>query len=168
MKLLAADRVHFKGGNLTDKLFIITIIIKGVDGLLGVGAGFLVGYLDADRIDHFIFDITAREFSRDPNDVVVTLLRGAADAFVRGDRHFASVYLMVHGLLKAMVAGLLLTGKHWSYPLGAAFVATFVAYSVHRLFLHFSPLLLVFMAFDIATVYLIVREWGLHIHKEHG
>ena len=73
-----------------------------------------------------------------------------------------------HDTYNTSGAGLLLTGKHWSYPLGAAFVATFVAYSVHRLFLHFSPLLLVFMAFDIATVYLIVREWGLHIHKEHG
>lgn len=168
MKILAEDHVHWKGGNLTDKLFILTIAAKGIHGLFGVASGFLVERLDAEALNHFVFAITSQEFSRDPNDLVVTLLRGAADAFVRGDRHFAAVYLIVHGLLKAAVSGLLLTGRHWAYPIGAAFVATFLAYTVHRLALHFSPLLLLFFMLDLFALFLIFREWATHVHREHG
>jgi len=162
MNLVKPDRAHWLSGSATDRLFIVTIVIKGIDGLLGVVSGLIFLFLAPHTLDSFVHAVTANELARDPDDILVGLIRHGAEVFAASDRHFAGLYLIVHGVLKAFVALLLLSGRHWAYPVGAAFVALFMAYTIHRLTLHFSWLLVVFFLFDAVTLFLILREWGMH------
>jgi uncharacterized membrane protein len=99
---------------------------------------------------------------RDRDDFLVGLIRHGAAVFAASNRHFAGLYLVVHGVLKAFVSLLLLSGRQWAYPVGAAFVALFMAYTVHRIATHFSTVLVAFFLFDAVTLFLILREWGIH------
>jgi len=123
MKLVKPDRAHWLSGSATDRLFIITIAIKGIDGLLGVASGLIFLFLAPHTLDRFVEIVTANELARDPDDILVGLIKHGAEVFAASDRHFAGLYLIVHGVLKAFVALLLLSGRHWAYPVGAAFVS---------------------------------------------
>jgi uncharacterized membrane protein len=60
----------------------------------------------------------------------------------------------------------LLLGRPWSYPVGSAFLALFMAYTAYRAAISWSWPLAAFFLFDLFTLVMVLREWQSQRH--HG
>jgi uncharacterized membrane protein len=158
---IATDHAHWRGGGVTDRLFIIAVLIKGVDGLLGMLGGIILAVVKPAEWDHLAAVLTTHELARDPNDFFANALVHYVNHLSVSTLAFAAGYLFIHGALKTFLFVMLLIGRHWSYPVGIAFLAVFVSYTFYRLTLHWSWILLVFAAFDLFTIFIVFREWRL-------
>src|ERR1700731_1053601 len=97
------------------RFFELGIIIKGVDGGLELIGGLLLVFLPSAAINRVVFFFVEGELKEDPTDLVANLLlhttRGAIEVRVS-----ASVFLIVHGIVKLVLVGGLVTNRLWSYP----------------------------------------------------
>jgi uncharacterized membrane protein len=76
-----------------------------------------------------------------------------------GGKHFASLYLLAHGLIKALLVAALWFDALWAYPLTMVVFGLFSVYQVHR-FLHtHSVTLLLITVFDVLIIWLTAREY---------
>jgi uncharacterized membrane protein len=153
------DHARWRGGSATDRLFIIAVIVKGIDGALGMAGGVLLHFSDAHTLGWLADLLTMHELSRHPGNAIAAAVTHFVEGLDVSKLAFASAYLFVHGALKTFLFIMLLVGRHWSYPAGIAFLAVFVAYTGYRLHIHWSWFLLGFLLFDLATIYLVAREW---------
>lgn len=155
-------RAHWTGGSATDRLFLLAVTIKGIDGALEMLGGLFIALVGARQLSDLGALLTAHELSRDPNDTIANLILDAFRALATGRRGFAATYLILHGLIKALLVIGLLRGKAWAYPVGAGFLGLFVLYTTYRLALVWSWPLAAFIAFDLLTIALILQEWRSH------
>ncbi len=162
----APDHAHWRGGSATDRLFILTVVVKGMDGALGVIGGVLLLFVRPHTLDVIVAWLTTHELSRSPHDFVANLLVDFFSHLDVSKLAFASGYLIAHGAMKSFLAITLLLGRPWSYPVGSAFLVFFMGYTAYRLTLHWSWPLLAFLAFDMFTLVMVVREWRLQ--RQHG
>ncbi|MBN8993973.1 MAG: DUF2127 domain-containing protein [Rhizobiales bacterium] len=155
------DETHarWKGGSATDRLFIIAVIVKGIDGVLGMAGGLLLHFADPRTLGWLIDILTMHELSRHPGNAIALAVTHFVEGLDVSKLAFASGYLFVHGAIKLFIFVMLLIGRHWSYPVGIAFLGIFVAYTGYRLSVHWSWFLLGFIVFDMVTIYLVAREW---------
>ena len=110
--------------------------------------------------------LTTHELSAEPDDYLANLLVHWAEHVDVSKLAFASGYLIAHGAMKAFLAITLLLGRPWSYPVGSAFLALFMAYTAYRLTLHWSWPLVAFFCFDLFTLVMVLREW--RSQRRHG
>jgi uncharacterized membrane protein len=157
----ATDHAHWRGGNATDRLFIVAVLIKGIDGVLGMIGGIILAVVRPETWDHIAAALTMHELARDPNDFLANAVLHFVNHLSVDSLAFAAGYLFVHGALKTFLFVMLLIGRHWSYPVGIAFLTVFVGYTVYRLTLHWSWILVVFLAFDLFTIFIVFREWRI-------
>ncbi len=162
------DHAHWRGGTATDRLFIVTVAIKGLDGALGVIGGALLLFVKPQTLHEVVAWLTTHELplSHHPRDVIFNLLVDWFSHLDVSQLAFASGYLMAHGAMKSFLAITLLLGRPWSYPVGSAFLALFIAYTAYRLHLHWTWPLFAFLLFDLFTLAMVVREW--RIQAAHG
>ena len=160
------DHAHWRGGSTVDRLFIITVLIKGIDGGLGIIGGGLLLFVKPHTLDVIIAWLTTHELSRHPDDYVFGLLVEWLSHLDVSKLAFASGYLIAHGAMKSFLAITLLLGRPWSYPVGSAFLGLFMAYTAYRLMLHWSWPLLAFLCFDLFTLVMVLREW--QSQRRHG
>lgn len=160
------DHAHWRGGTATDRLFIITVAIKGIDGALGVIGGILLFFVKPHTLDVIVAWLTTHEFSRHPGDYVVNFLINLFSHLDVSRFAFAAGFLIAHGVMKSILAVTLLLGRPWSYPVGSAFLALFMGYTGYRLALHWSWPLAAFFCFDLLTLVIVVREW--RSQRRHG
>ncbi|MDE2091681.1 MAG: DUF2127 domain-containing protein [Gammaproteobacteria bacterium] len=143
------------------RLFWVSILVKGLDGVLETIGGILV--LLASRADLFniVIFLTAPELAEDPGDLVANYLRHVILNLSSNTKYFASVYLLFNGVVKVLLMIGILRGKLWSYRMALGFIAIFVGYQLYRFSHTHSLVLLGFMLFDVLTLYLIWREYRL-------
>ncbi|MDE2140972.1 MAG: DUF2127 domain-containing protein [Elusimicrobia bacterium] len=116
---------------LLDAAFKIGIALKGIDGVLELAGGFILAVSPA-HLNLWVRLLTAHELSEDPTDIVATHLRALVARVTTHPSGFASVYLLVHGLLKVALAAAVLRGRLWAYPWAMGFIGLFAAYSAYR------------------------------------
>jgi uncharacterized membrane protein len=140
-------------------LFLISVWIKGVAGVLETAAGIFCFFITPAALASFVVALTAPELSEDPDDWIATTLVHAVRRFSADTALFAAAYLIIHGLVKLfLVAGLLL-GRLWAYPLSLWFLAAFIIYQGYRYTHTHSILLVLLTVVDLAVAYLIWREY---------
>ena len=77
MKIIKKDIVHVS--------FEIGLLIKGIDGILEIAGGFLLLYLNPNRMVRLIAVLTQHELSEDPKDLVANAgIRGLLSDLPRG------------------------------------------------------------------------------------
>ncbi len=155
------DHARWRGGKPTDRLFIIAVIFKGIDGALGIIGGAILAFVKPPMLNWLAAVLTTHELSRNPHNVIATLFVHSVAELDVSKLAFAAAYLFIHGTLKTFLAIMLLIGRPWSYPAGISFLGVFVLYTAYRLHLHWSWILFGFMAFDIVTIFLVFREWRI-------
>jgi len=149
----------FKPSGLLDRTFEVSIILKGLDGVLELIGGALLLFVSPTAINQFIGRITEHELSKDPNDFIATrLLRFGASLTGPGLR-FAALYLLLHGIVKVVLVFALLRTKLWAYPWMIAFLIIFIVYQLYRIALEPSLWLVLLTIFDAFVVWLTWREW---------
>jgi len=148
------------------RLFAVSVLIKGVDGVLETVGGILLLLVSPKALNSLVIFFTAHELSEDPDDWFATSLRHAVLNLSSDTKLFVSVYLVAHGLIKFFLVAGLLREKLWAYPTALWFLGIFLLYQLYR-FSHTHSLgLFALSAFDIFMVALVWLEY--RSQKQHA
>jgi uncharacterized membrane protein len=139
--------------------FRTAITVKGIDGLLEATGGMLLWFIKPESLGWTMQQIFQHELSRDPHDFIAAHLLHISEKLAHSDPLFASIYLLSHGLIKAMLSILLWMNKLWAYPLAIGVFSAFSIYQVYRYSHTHSTFLLLLTVFDVAIVYLTWEEY---------
>src|SRR5258706_7737611 len=123
----------FKPRDLLDRTFEISIIAKGLDGLLELVGGVLLLAVGPTTINHIIVGITQHELSEDPHDLIATRLLHFGAGLTGSAVTFAAAYLLVHGIVKVVLVVALLRNKLWAYPWLIVTLVIFIGYQLYRI-----------------------------------
>ncbi len=141
--------------------FLVTVVIKGVDGLLEIVLGLFLIF--TDTFSDTVFFLTRDAVIDDPNNYFATHLRTFASqshhAFVIG-----GLSLIAHGLLKAFISGALWRNYAWAYPASMAVLGLFIFYEIIGVLAHGSIPLMGLAAFDILMLWLVGHEYKRQPH----
>lgn len=151
MKIKNKDIAHIS--------FEIGLIIKGVDGLLEILGGFLLLYLNPNRMGNLVIFLTQHELSEDPKDLIANILIRFSHSFSISTQAFWAFYLVSHGVIKCVLILLLWRKKLWAYPLTIASLLLFIVYQIYRYIVHASVSLLLLSIFDIVMIVLTFIEF---------
>ena len=145
-----------------DRVFDVSITLKGLDGVLEVIGGLLLLFLTPHRLNAIVAFLTQHELSEDPKDFLATHLLSYAHSYTASTALFLALYLLSHGIIKIILVVALLQQRLWAYPWAIVFLSVFIVYQIYRLALHLSPGLLALTLFDIFIVGLTVLEYRKH------
>src|SRR5215469_2203575 len=158
-------RTTGKRSTLLDRIFEISISLKGLDGLLEVIGGMLLLLLSPAQLTSIITLLTQHELSQDPKDFIATHLLAYAHTLSASVILFAAAYLLVHGIVKVVLVVAVLKGQLWAYPWLIGFLVIFILYQIYRLILHVSVGLIALTLFDCFIVFLTVLEYRKHLQQ---
>lgn len=151
--------------SMLDKTFRISLILKGLDGVLELIGGVALFFVSPAAIQHVARALTQHELSQDPHDFIATHIIHFANASNASSTFFGALYLLTHGLVKIVLVVAVLKNRLWAYPWMIAFLLVFIVYQVYRLSHHFSVGLLLLTLFDVFIVWLTVLEYRRHTHQ---
>jgi uncharacterized membrane protein len=140
-------------------LFEISVISKGVDGVLEVIGGVLLFFVSPAHIQSAVRMLTQHELSQDPHDAIATHLLNGAQHLTSGVETFAAIYLLWHGVVKVGLVTALLLKKRWAYPVAIVAFALFLVYQLYRYSHTHSSWLLVLSILDIVVIVLTWLEY---------
>ena len=149
------------------RFFELSILIKGIDGGLELVGGLLLVFLSPVAINRVILFFVEGELKEDPTDLVANLLlhttRSAIDVRVP-----ASVFLIVHGIVKLVLVGGLATNRLWSYPAAILVFAGYTIYQLYQLSQQYFLFLEVVTIVDVVVILLIIAEYShMRIVRTH-
>jgi len=151
--------------SLLDRIFEISISLKGLDGLLEIVGGILLLLLSPAQLTSIIMLLTQHELSQDPHDFIATHLLTYAHTLSASVIMFAAAYLLAHGIVKIVLVVALLKEQLWAYPWTIGFLVIFILYQVYRIILHVSVWLIALTLFDCFIVLLTVLEYRKHLNQ---
>ncbi|TDW29806.1 DUF2127 domain-containing protein [Cryobacterium psychrophilum] len=148
--------------SLLDRTFRVSLILKGLDGVLELIGGVLLLVVAPEQLGAITRLLTQHEISEDPHDVIAnSLLNLTADLSVSATL-FGAAYLLLHGLVKVVLVWAVLRDQLWAYPWMIGFLLVFIAYQSYQIATAPSWGMILLTAFDIFIVWLTWREYGLH------
>jgi uncharacterized membrane protein len=147
------------------RLYLFSISIKGLDGLLETAGGVLVSLASRNDLVNVVVFFTAPEISEDPGDLVANYLRHAVFRMSESSKNFAAAYLLVNGVVKVTLVAGLLRGRTWSYRPALVVLGVFISYQLYRFAYNHSVILLAFMCFDFLALALIWIEYRGQQHS---
>jgi uncharacterized membrane protein len=147
--------------SLAHLAYLVTIAVKGIDGAIETILGLVIWVSGPDRFNAFLMRFTAPELVADPRPSGVTeFLRNAASQLMDSSVSFIVFYLLAHGILKVVLALVLLTGGgRWVYPVATLILTGFIGFMSFHLAEHWSNWVLAFAIFDFVTLLLVLNEW---------
>ena len=149
------------------RFFELGIIIKGVDGGLELVGGLLLVFLPPAAINRVVFFFVEGELKEDPTDLVANLLLHTTRSAIEV-RVPASVFLIVHGIVKLVLVGGLATNRLWSYPAAILVFAGFTIYQLYQLSQQYSLFLEVVTVLDVIVILLVIAEYTyMRIARTH-
>jgi uncharacterized membrane protein len=149
----------FKPRDLLDRTFEVSIILKGLDGVLELIGGLLLLAISPATINNIIARFTQHELSEDPHDLIAAHLLRFGNGLTGSAVRFAAAYLLIHGAVKVILIGALLRNQLWAYPWLIITLVVFIGYQLYRIALHPTIGLIALTIFDAFVVWLTWREW---------
>ena len=119
--------------------FEIGVILKGLNGLLELIGGILLLVFPPGAIQRFVVELTHNELSRHAQT-------------------FAAIYLLSHGVIKAVLVYALLKDKLWAFPWAIGVFAGFGVYQIYRYFVEPSGWLIALTVLDVIVIGLTLAE----------
>ena len=141
---------------LLHNFFEITILIKGISGLLEIMFGFLFIFLDRQTIYNLLIGASHRKVISHSGHFAADYLVRQANNFSLNTKYFIAFYFLFYGAMNLFLIISLLRGKMWAYPAAMVFFVIFIVYQFYRFFMRHSGLLLFFAIFDI---FLVALTW---------
>ncbi|HKJ44661.1 MAG TPA: DUF2127 domain-containing protein [Balneolales bacterium] len=148
-----------KKRKLYHELFIISIIIKGIDGFLELIGGIILYSVKSRNIVNWVHSIFRHELAQDPKDFIANFIIKAAHHLSHNTLLFAAIYLFLHGLIKISLVTALWLKKIWAYPLAGIILFLFVVYELYRYSHTHSLILLFLIIIDVIIVVLLRFEY---------
>lgn len=140
-------------------LFDISVIGKGVDGVLEIVGGAVLFFISPMKIHGIVSALTQHELSKDPHDLVATYLLNSTQHLSGGAQVFAATYLLWHGAVKLALVTALLLKQRWAYPSAILAFLLFLAYQLYRYSHTHSSELLVLSVVDVFVIALTWLEY---------
>ncbi|MFC4395192.1 DUF2127 domain-containing protein [Arthrobacter sedimenti] len=149
------------GTALLDRTFRISLLLKGLDGVLELIGGVLLLLVTPAQIGDVARFLTQHELAQDPRDFVANSLLHMTANLSGSASLFGAVYLLLHGVVKIVLVWAVLKEKLWAYPWMIAFLLVFIAYQLYRISVSFSWGMVLLTAFDIFIVWITWREYRM-------
>lgn len=96
-------------GSALNRIFRVTLYLKGLDGLLELIGGGLLLLVPPNQIGTLVRILTQHELSEDPQDLVANALIIAAHGLTLSASLFGAIYLLLHGFVKVVLKTLMAT-----------------------------------------------------------
>lgn len=151
--------MKFNTKNWWRHAYRVGIALKGIDGMLEMAGGATLFLVSQPTILRMVAFMTQGELAEDPGDFIANHAVHLARNLSVSTRHFAALYLLVHGAIKVGLVAGLLRGLRGSYPVALLFLTAFIGYQIDRLVHVPSLALMALTIIDVAIVILIAREW---------
>ncbi|MEY9953523.1 DUF2127 domain-containing protein [Leifsonia sp. EB34] len=140
-------------------LFRVTLVLKGLDGVLELIGGVLLLFLTPQRLNAVVVFLTQHELGDDPNDPVSNWIVHFGHTLTGSATLFGAVYLLLHGVVKVVLVWAVLKEQLWAYPWMIGFLAVFIGWQGWELLRHFSWGLVALTVFDALILVLTVHEY---------
>ena len=150
------------GRTLIDRTFRVSVILKGLDGVLELIGGALLLLVSPAQLGSVARFLTQHELSEDPHDLIANTLVHYAGTLTVSASLFGAVYLLLHGLVKIVLVWAVLKDKLWAYPWMVAFLLVFIAYQGYQLVVGFTTGMALLTVFDLFIVVLTLHEYRAH------
>lgn len=150
------------GPTLLDRAFGVSLILKGLDGVLELVGGVLLLVVTPQQIGAVARFLTQHELAEDPKDLIANAVLHLVGGLNVSASIVGAIYLLLHGLVKIVLVWAVLANRLWAYPWMIGFLIVFIVYQGYQLVLGWSWPLMVVTAFDIFVVWLTWREYGIH------
>jgi uncharacterized membrane protein len=135
------------------------VLMKGLDGILGMILGAALWVTSPGALRNFIARLTRGELLEDPGDFTANHLVQFFNQFSISTQHFAALYLLAYGAVKTGLALGLIWEKLWVFPVALVLLCLFILVQIFR----FTETHSVFLAFltllDGVIVLLIWLEY---------
>jgi uncharacterized membrane protein len=145
---------------LSDKVFEIGLLIKGIDGAIEFLGGLLLFFVSPNSIHRFLSFITQQELSENPHDKFAHFVLHSADSLNTTNRDFLIIFLWIHAAVKLISVIGILKNILWAYPFALVSLGLLLLYQVYSIYLRASLGLILLTVFDIFILYMIWREYG--------
>ncbi|ANP72277.1 DUF2127 domain-containing protein [Cryobacterium arcticum] len=146
---------------LLDRTFRVSLILKGLDGVLELVGGVLLLVVTPAQIGAVARVLTQHELAEDPHDQIATSLLRLASGLSVSATLFGAIYLLAHGAVKVVLVWAVLANRLWAYPWMIGFLIVFIGYQTYQLAIGFSWGMLLLTAFDLFIVVLTWREYTI-------
>jgi uncharacterized membrane protein len=109
-------RTNPSGTTLLDRTFRVSLVLKGLDGVLELVGGILLLLVTPRQIGDLARFLTQHELAQDPHDFVANSLLHLTSNLSVSASLFGAIYLLLHGLVKIVLVWAVLKNKLWAYP----------------------------------------------------
>ncbi|MFH1111674.1 MAG: DUF2127 domain-containing protein [Patescibacteria group bacterium] len=140
-------------------LFRLGLLIKWIDGFVGMIGGFVVLFINTDTIIKVFNFVTRYELIEDPKDIAANIILKFAENLSIDTKIFIALYLIGYSLVKVFLVTGLWRNKKWSYSTAIVVMTVFIVYQIVREFYTYSLTLALFTVIDMIIVYLIYLEF---------
>jgi uncharacterized membrane protein len=150
---------------LLDKVFDISVFLKGLEGSLEIISGALLVYATkTNQLVTIILKLTEHELTQDPSDFLANKLVEIVKNMTPG-LSFGMMYLLIHGLIKTFLSIMLLKRKLWAYPLAIYVFFTLAILLLIKFFSGFAPIYILLSFFDWGIGTLTIFEYKKAVKK---
>ena len=140
-------------------MFDVAVVIKAINGVLEIAGGYFLVFKPG-WIGPTVAGWAAALLVEHPANWFAQTIAHWGDGLTVDTEHFASVYLIAHGVAKVFIAWGLFREKLWAFPTALVVFGLLITYQLYRLAHTHSPTLAFLIALDVAVCYLIWREYG--------
>lgn len=151
--------------NSLEKIFRLSLLAKGLHGLLELIAGAVLLCTPSVSIQAWVNRLTAHELSEDPTDLVAHALLSLGKQ-LGAVRLLAALFLLAHGVIKLLLVTFLLKDNVKAYPWAIGILSLFTAYQAYLAAQHTTAIMLGITLLDLLIVALAIREY-VHLRAKH-
>lgn len=149
---LAESRIHL--------IFQVSLFLKGAFAVFEIIGGILAYVVPQQFVFNVVAMLTQGELAEDPRDVIANYLLHTAQTVSVSTRHFATLYLLSHGVIKLWLILGLLREKLWYYPTAMIIFGLFIVYQLYRFSFAHSEFLLLITVVDVVVIALTIHEFS--------
>ena len=149
-----------------EKLYQGGLWIKGINGLLELIGGGILAIVPAAVFSRIVDFLTRHNLGHNSKDRFFGMLARGVVHLGGDDRSFSVFYLLSHGVVKIVIAVLLLREIRSAYPVGLGLFGLLIGYELYRLAVLPGILIGSVVLLDLAILTLIVRHHRAALQAE--
>ncbi|WP_157962577.1 DUF2127 domain-containing protein [Homoserinimonas sp. OAct 916] len=154
-----ASTSRSRRGHILDLVFLVGVVLKGLDGLFEFAAGVALVFVAPETLTSAVQSLTAAELLEDPHDLIANLLRQGTSNLDRQGLFLIGLYLLIHGVVKLAIVVALIAGKTKVYPWAIGALTILAVVQIVDFVIHPSLGIAFLTVLDVAIIALTWREW---------
>lgn len=145
--------------------FIFAVSIKTFTGIVETISGLVIAFISPAGLGVILNKLSGGELLEDPTGFLVEYTNAALRHLTVGNKIFAGLYVLAHGLMNLFIVYGVLKNKPGAYLISIGILASFMLYQIPRYFMGHSPLLGILTIFDAVFIVLLYHEYKHLINK---